>query len=154
MDFVKRGDGSTRYIVVQLRGKPGFTVVDFGTRRMVEQVVPTGGPLGEASSYGLALDPTQATLWVAGSHDDSVVAYGVPGRCRPGQRCAWERIESVGVGRRPAWLTVTPDGKTLYVSLIGENAAVLVDTASMTIIKKLSTGDSPGRNVAGTLATR
>jgi len=154
MDFVKRGDGSTRYIVVQLRGQPGFTVVDFGTRRMVEQVVPTGGPPGEVSSYGLALDPTQATLWVAGSHDDSVVAYGVPGRCRPGQRCAWERIESVGVGRRPAWLTVTPDGKTLYVSLIGENAAVLVDTASMTIIKKLSTGDSPGRNVAGTLATR
>ncbi|MEE2636004.1 MAG: hypothetical protein VYE68_02070, partial [Acidobacteriota bacterium] len=154
MDFVKRGDGSTRYIVVQLRGQHGFTVIDFGTRRVVEQVAPPGTPSGEALSYGLALDPSQATLWIASSQDNSVVAYGVPGRCRPGQRCAWERLESVGVGRRPAWLTVTPDGKTLYVSLTGENAAALVDTATMAMVDKLSTGDGPGRNVTGTLATR
>lgn len=157
MDFVKRGDGSTRSIVVQLRGQHGFTVIDFGTRRVVEQVAPPGTPSGAALSYGLTLDPAQTTLWVASSHDDSVVAYGVPSRCRPGQSgppCAWERLESVAVGRHPAWLTVTPDGQTLYVSLTGENAAALVDTATMGMVEKLSTGDGPGRNVAGTLATR
>ena len=154
MDFVKRGDGSTRYIVVQLRGQHGFTVIDFGTRRVVERVAPPGTPSGEASSYGLALDQAQTTLWIASSHDDSVVAYGVPSRCRPGQRCGWQLLESVSVGRRPAWLTVTPDGQTLYVSLIGENAAALVDTATMALVEKLSTGNGPGRNVAGTLVTR
>ena len=158
MGFVKRGDGSTRYIVVQLRGQHGFTVIDFGTRRVVERVAPPGTPSGKASSYGLALDPSQTTLWIASSHDDSVVAYGVPSRrCRPGQAgqdCAWERLESVGVGRRPGWLTVTPDGQTLYVSLTGEKAAALVNTATMAMVGKLSTGNGPGRNVAGTLATR
>lgn len=154
MDFVKRGDGSTRYIVAQVSGQFGFTVIDFGTRRVVGQVELPGTPSGEVPSYGLALDPSQATLWVASSHDDSVVAYGVPGRCPPDQPCVWERLESVGVGRRPAWLTVTPDGQTLYVSLTGENAAALVDTGTMVMIDKLSTGNGPGRNLAGTLATR
>ena len=82
------------------------------------------------------------------------MAYGVPGRCPPDQPCVWEPLESVDVGRRPAWLTVTPDGQTLYVSLTGENAAALVDTGMMVMIDKLSTGNEPGRNVAGTLATR
>ena len=154
MDFVKRGDGSTRYIVAQVSGQFGFTVIDFGTRRVVGQVELPGTPSGEVPSYGLALDPSQATLWVASSHDDSVVAYGVPGRCPPDQPCVWERLESLGVGRRPAWLTVTPDGQTLYVSLTGENAAALVDTGTMVMIDKLSTGNGPGRNLAGTLATR
>ena len=154
MDFVKRGDGSTRYIVAQLRGQHGFTVIDFGTRRVVARVAPSETGSREASSYGLALDPDQTTLWIASSHDDSVVAYGVPSRCRPGQHCAWERLKSVGVGRHPAWLTVIPDGETLYVALIGENAAALVDTETMAMVEKFSTGNEPGRNVAGTLATR
>ena len=140
MDFVKSSDGSTRYIVAQLGGQHGFTVIDFGTRQVVERVELPGASPGEASSYGLAFGPDQDTLWVASSHDGSVVAYGVPSRCRPGrplppgQRCAWEWLEAVPVGGRPVWLTMTPDGKSLYVSLAGENAAAVVDTATMAAV--------------------
>ena len=160
MDFAKSGDGSTRNIVVQLRGRHGFTVISFGTRQVVERIEPPGLPPGDASSYGLAFDPDQDTLWVVSSHDDSVVAYDVPSPCRPGrprlpgQRCAWEQLESVRVGRRPAWLTMTPDGTSLYVSLAGENATAVVDTATMAAVAKVSTGRGPGRSVAGSLVTR
>lgn len=156
IEFIRSGDGSTRYLIVQLDGEPGFTVVSFGTRQVLARVEPYEA-IGARISSGLALSPDRETLWVAGGHDDTLVKYEVPERCRPGPpevACPWERLGSVGVGGRPTWLTMTADGASLYVSLAGESAVAVVDTEEMALEGRVATGPEPGRGVSGALATR
>jgi YVTN family beta-propeller protein len=63
-------------------------------------------------------------------------------------------LKVVEVGLHPDWLTLTPDGKSLYVALAGEDATAVVDTETMTLVDKIPVGNVPKRNIAGVLATR
>ena len=60
----------------------------------------------------------------------------------------------VDVGRHPDWLTLTPDGKSLYVALAGEDVTAVVDTETMTVVERIPVGNVPKRNVAGVLSAR
>ena len=168
MAFLKNGDGSTRWIIVQLSDFHGFAVVDFVTRREIERVELPHPPgqgketqgLQGSPSHGLAISPDQSTLWATSKYYHSVVAYGVPSPCRPerppdpGQRCEWEVLKVVNVGLHPDWLTITPDGKSLYAALAGEDATAVVDTKTMTLVDKIPVGNVPKRNIAGVLTVR
>jgi YVTN family beta-propeller protein len=168
MAFTKNGDGSTRWIIVQLSDFHGISVVDFATRKEIERVEfpdPSGHEretvgLQGSPSHGLAMSPDQKVLWATSKYYHAVFAYGVPTRCRPGsepapgQRCEWEFLKVVDVGLHPDWLALTPDGKSLYVALAGEDVTAVIDTESMTVTDRIPVGNVPKRNIAGVLATR
>ena len=57
----------------------------------------------------------------------------------------------VEVGQHPDWLAITPDGKSLYVAVAGEDVTVVVDNKTMTVVDRIPVGAVPKRNVAGRL---
>ncbi|MBI1355945.1 MAG: hypothetical protein GC160_16515 [Acidobacteria bacterium] len=168
MTFIKGGDGSTRQVLVELSDLHGFAVVDFGTRQELTRVeipeIPgrekvTEGLQG-SPSHGLALSPDQKVLWVASKLYGAVAAFAAPAPCRAdreppkGKSCVWEMIKLVDVGSHPDWLSLTPDGKSLYVALAGDNETAVVDTESMEVAARIPVGNVPKRNVAGVLSAR
>jgi YVTN family beta-propeller protein len=168
MALIKNGEGSTEQIIVQLSDFHGFAVVDFATRKEIQRVKFPDPPgvekemegLQGSPSHGLAVTPDQKVLWATSKYYHAVYAYRVPEPCRPGRapdperRCEWELLKIVDVGSHPDWLAITPDGKSLYVALAGEDATAVVDAESMTVVAKIPVGSVPKRNVAGVLSTR
>ena len=168
MAFLKSGDGSTDKVIVQLSDFHGFAVLDFATRQVVERIefpAPPGREkethtLQGSPAHGLAVSPDQEVVWSTSKYYGAVYAYGVPDNCRPGwredeeRRCEWEMLGVVEVGRHPDWLAITPDGKSLYVALAGDDETAVVDTEAMKVVDRIPVGNVPKRNVAGILATR
>jgi YVTN family beta-propeller protein len=168
MALTKNGEGSTGQIIVQLSDFHGFAVVDFATRQEIERVEFPDPPgierelegLQGSPAHGLAFSPDQSVLWSTSKYYHAVYAYGVPQPCRPGRptppgrRCEWEFLKVVDVGSHPDWLAMTPDGKSLYVALAGEDVTAVVDTETMTVVDRIAVGSVPKRVVAGVLATK
>ena len=73
-----------------------------------------------------------------------VAAYALP-ECK--------LLKVVPVGSHPEWLTIPPDGKSLYVATAGDDAVVVVDNKSMTVVKTIPVGAVPKRNTSGMLRT-
>lgn len=167
MAFFKAGDGTTRRILTQLSDFHGFVEIDYATRQIVKRVefpAPEGREkethtLQGSPAHGLAVSPDQQVVWSTSKHYGAVYAYRPPGRCRsngedPEDRCEWEMLGMVEVGRHPDWLSLTPDGKFLYVALAGDDETAVVDTESMKVVDRIPVGNVPKRNTAGVLATR
>jgi YVTN family beta-propeller protein len=55
----------------------------------------------------------------------------------------------VVVGSHPEWLTLTPDGRTAYVAVAGEDETAAVDIATLKVVARVKVGNVPKRN--GTL---
>jgi YVTN family beta-propeller protein len=168
MALIKNGEGSTGQIIVQLSDFHGFAVVDFATRKEIARVEFPDPPglekelegLQGSPAHGLAFSPDQSVLWSTSKYYHAVYAYAVPQPCRPGRpaepgrRCEWEMLKIVDVGSHPDWLAMTPDGKSLYVALAGDDLTAVIDTETMTVVDKIAVGSVPKRVVAGVLATR
>ena len=60
-------------------------------------------------------------------------------------------LGSVDVGRAPNWVTLTPDGKTAYVSNAASNSVSVVDIKSMKEVTRIPVGEVPKRNTTGVL---
>jgi YVTN family beta-propeller protein len=168
MALMRNGEGSTGQILVQLSDFHGFVVVDYATQKEIERVEfpdiqgrekETEGLQG-SPSHGIVISPDRKTVWATSKYYHAVLAYGVPDSCRPDrppepdQRCEWELLKVVDVGLHPDWLALAPDGKSLFVALAGEDVTAVVDTETMTLVKRIPVGNVPKRNVAGVLATR
>jgi YVTN family beta-propeller protein len=83
-------------------------------------------------------------LWVTSKYYGYVAAYSLPD-CR--------LLKVVPVGSHPEWLTIPPDGKTLYVAIAGRDAVVAVDNKTMKVVKTIPVGAVPKRNTSGILRT-
>jgi YVTN family beta-propeller protein len=150
MAFTQNPDGSTKDIIVQLSDFHGFAVVDFATRKETRRVTlpdPPDAPtetqgLQGAPSHGLALSADGKILWATSKLHDFVAAYSLPD-CK--------LLKVVQVGLHPEWLTIPPDGRNLYVAVAGLDATVVVDTASMKVVKTIPVGAVPKRNTSGML---
>ena len=55
------------------------------------------------------------------------------------------------VGSHPDWLAITPDGKSLYVAVAGDDKTVVVDNQTLTVVKTIPVGAVPKRVVSGVL---
>ena len=62
-------------------------------------------------------------------------------------------LKVVPVGLHPDWLTIPPDGKSLYVAVAGEDETVVVDIASMKVVQRIRVGSVPKRVTSGVLRT-
>jgi YVTN family beta-propeller protein len=153
MVFTKNPDGSTKEIIVQLSNFHGFAVVDFATRKEINRVtlpdVPgetrvTDGIQG-SPAHGLAITPDGKVLWSTSKYYDYVAAYSLPDL---------KLLKVVTVGSHPEWLTIPPDGKSLYVAVAGKNATVVVDNKTMAVVATIAVGQVPKRNNSGMLQTQ
>ena len=150
MAFTWNADGSTKEIIVQLSEFHGFAVVDFAARKEVRRVTlpdPPGqekelGVLQGSPAHGLAVSPDGKQLWSTSKWYHSVMAYSLPD---------YKFLKTVEVGSHPDWLTITPDGKSLYVANAGDDETVVVDIKTMTVVGKIAVGSVPKRNTSGAL---
>jgi YVTN family beta-propeller protein len=146
----KNTDGSTKRLFVQLSEVHGFAVVDFQQRKEVQRVmlpeIPEEqrdkGPFNGSPSHGIGVTPDGRSLWVASRPNGMAYEYSLPDL---------KLVGSVAVGKRPDWLTFTPDSKRLYVATESTNSVTVVDTPSRTVVTKITVGPSPKRNITAVL---
>jgi YVTN family beta-propeller protein len=55
------------------------------------------------------------------------------------------------VGKRPDWITFSPDSKTVYVSTGGANSVSAVDIATRKEVARIPVGEDPKRNITAIL---
>jgi YVTN family beta-propeller protein len=150
MAFTRNPDGSTKQIIVQLTGFHGIVVVDFAAHKEVKRVeIPdmagekkeTEGLQG-SPSHGLAITPDGKMLWATSKYYGAVAAFSLPD---------FRFLKLVKVGLYPDWLTIPPDGKSLYVAAAGKDETVVVDIATQEVVKTIPVGPVPKRNASGVL---
>jgi YVTN family beta-propeller protein len=145
MAITTNPDGSTKWVIAQLGGYNGFSVVDFATQKEInkialpelpkEQQNPHGPP---ANSHGIAVTPDQKTLLVNSRLNSTLYAYSIPDL---------KFLGSVKLGGKGAgWLVVTPDSKTAYVANEHTNNVSAVDIASLKEVALIPVGFAPARN--------
>jgi YVTN family beta-propeller protein len=138
--------------VAQLSDFHGFVLVDFATRKEVKRVAlpdPKGRErethgLQGSPSHGLAITPDGRMLWATSKYYDYVAAYSLPDL---------KLLKVVDVGLHPEWLTIPPDGKSLYVAVAGKDATAVVDNKSLQVVTTIPVGAVPKRNASGMLKT-
>ena len=146
-------DGAGRRIFAQINRTNGFSVVDFATHKEVDRIKypdePTGfGSACEGISHGIGIAPDNKTLWANSRAANSVFIYSLPDLkllwgaflC-PKWMC---RASLPGSGG-PAWITFTPDSKTVYVSSCGARTVSAIDVEAMKELARIPVGEVPDR---------
>jgi YVTN family beta-propeller protein len=148
--FEKNPDGSTKRLYVQLSDFHGFVIVDFAQHKELSRVtlpeIPAAqrdpGPFNGSPSHGIGVAPDGKTLWVTSRTNQRVYVYSLPDV---------KLLGEVPVGKRPDWLTFTPDSKTVYVSTGGANSTSAIDIASRKEVARITVGEDPKRVITATL---
>jgi YVTN family beta-propeller protein len=163
MAFATNPDGSTKWIFVQLTAFDGFAVVDFASREEIKRVdypdLPAGrSPVpvaatrtnpgssaagGADPSHGLAVTPDGKMLVANSRLNSALYLYSLPDLKLTG-------TVFLG-GKGAAWVTLTPDGKTAYVSNAVTNDVSVISLTSMKEIARIPVGFVPKRNGTGIL---
>jgi YVTN family beta-propeller protein len=145
-------DGSGRRIFVQLGPTNGFSVVDFAQRKEVAMIKVPDEPKGfgngcEAISHGIGISPDQKTLWVNSRTANSVFAYSLPDIKLLGHVPLPEQPipGKAPRGSSPAWVTFSPDSKTVYVSSCGIKTVTAIDVQAMKEVARIAVGEMPDR---------
>ena len=144
--FETNPDGSTRRMFVQLSNLHGFAVVDFKERKEVSRVtlpeIPLEardpGPFNASPSHGIGVAPDGRTLWALSRPNGMVYAYSLPGLTLLG---------GAPVGRRPDWLTFTPDSQRVYVATEPSDSVTVIDVPSRKEVTRIKVGRGPKRNI-------
>jgi YVTN family beta-propeller protein len=177
MAFTRNGDGSTREIIVQLSDFHGVAVLDFATRKENYRYEFPDAPgverelegLQGSPAHGLAVSSDQRTIWSTSKYYHAVYGFRLPkpncgeperGYRRPGAPeppppppCEFELVGIVDVGSHPDWLGLTPDGKSLYVALAGDDETAVIDTEKMEVVARIAVGNVPKRLTVGEIQT-
>jgi YVTN family beta-propeller protein len=145
-------DGTGRRIFVQLGPTNGFSVVDFAQRKEVAMIKVPDEPKGfgngcEAISHGIGISPDQKTLWVNSRTANSVFAYSLPDIKLLGHVSLPEQPVpgKPNRGSSPAWVTFSPDSKTVYVSSCGIKTVTAIDVQAMKELARIRVGEMPDR---------
>ena len=138
-------DGSPKRLFAQGTRLYGFFVVDWEQRKAVDFISPPPLPVSQQNfdgiqdgvGHGLVVLPDQSALWYASRLDSRVYSWSLPDL---------EFKGGIEVGPSPQWLTTTPDGATLYVSMVGSMETAAIDTQTHEIIARIPVGFGPKRN--------
>lgn len=145
-------DGSGRRIFAQLNGTNGFSVVDFATHKEVARIKnpddPKGFPAGcEGMSHGIGISPDHKTLWTNSRPANAVFVYSLPDLKLMGH-VSLPETEVPGKSPRgggPAWVTFTPDSRTVYISTCGTKSVTAIDVTAIKEITRIPVHEMPDR---------
>lgn len=150
-------DGSTSRIFFSYAGYPGIVVISARTGRELERVpypVPTSGPykgLAPASGngkdlgfHGGEISPDGKTYWVM--QGSWVREFALPSLKFMGEvQLALD--DQAGLAYRPiiegSWLTISPDGKTVYAVRPGRDLLSAIDVRTLKEVAEVPTGEYP-----------
>ncbi|HEV2443350.1 MAG TPA: c-type cytochrome [Steroidobacteraceae bacterium] len=150
-------DGETSRMFFSYAGYPGIVVISAGTGRELERVpypVPTSGPykgMAPASGngkdlgfHGGEISPDGKTYWVM--QGSWVREFALPDLKFVGEvQLALD--DQAGLAYRPiiegSWLTISPDGKTVYAVRPGRDLLSVIDVATMKEVAEVPTGEYP-----------
>jgi YVTN family beta-propeller protein len=145
-------DGSGHRIYAQLNQTNGFSVVDFATHKEVARIKnpdePTGFTPGcEGISHGIGISPDKKTLWTNSRPANAVFVYSLPDLKLMGHVPLPETPVpgKAPRGGGPAWITFTPDSRTVYVSTCGTKSITAIDVEAMKQIKEIPVHEMPDR---------
>jgi DNA-binding beta-propeller fold protein YncE len=152
-------DGSGHRIFANLNRTNGFSVVDFATHKEVARIKnpdePSGFPPGcEGISHGIGIAPDNKTLWTNSRPANAVFVYSLPDLKLMGH-VSLPETEVPGKAPRgggPAWITFTPDSKTVYVSTCGTKSITAIDVNAIKEVTRIPVDEMPDR--ISTLALR
>ena len=150
MAFELAPDGSTKRAFVELSDFHGFAVVDWATHKEITRVTLPDIPgkiknldgIQGAPAHGLEITPDGKMLWATSKWYGYAYAYSLPDLKPVGQ---------VEVGLGPEWMSTTPDGKRIYVSLAGDDAVAVVDVKKMAVVQRIPVGYVPKANLIARL---
>src|SRR4029077_13058211 len=93
------------------------------------------------------ISPDQETLWVNSKPANSVFAYSLPEIKLLGHVPLPEQPVAGKAPRSgsPAWITFTPDSKTVYVSTCGVKTVTAIDTQALKEVARIPVGEMPDR---------
>ena len=147
-------DGSGRRIFINLGALNSFSVVDFAKRVEVARIKAPDEPTGfgggrgcESNAHGIGISPDQKTLWVNSRPSNSVFAYSLPDIKLLGHVSLPEQVVPGKPSRsgNPAWITFTPDSRTVYVSSCGVKTVTAIDVQKLKEVARIPVGEMPDR---------
>ncbi len=145
-------DGSGHRIFAQLNQTNGFSVVDFATHKEVARIKNPDEPKGftpgcEGISHGIGIAPDHKTLWSNSRPANAVFVYSLPDLQLLGHVSLPETAVpgKANRGGGPAWITFTPDSKTVYVSTCGTKSITAIDVESRKEVTRIPVGEMPDR---------
>ena len=145
-------DGSGHRIFAQLTQTNGFSVVDFATHKEVARIKNPDEPKGftpgcEGISHGIGIAPDHKTLWTNSRPANAVFVYSLPDLQLLGHVSLPETTVpgKANRGGGPAWVTFTPDSKTVYVSTCGTKSISAIDVETMKELTRIPVGEMPDR---------
>jgi YVTN family beta-propeller protein len=128
-------------LYAEVDGLVGLEVADVGQRKMIHRVTadltPEQTKVG-SRSHGLAIRPDQKEIWECDVEHHDVHIYDITGE-KPKQ------IKTLPMGEKVYWLTFTPDGKTAYDAVRGNNEVAVVDATTKEIRTRITVGKEPKR---------
>ena len=107
--------------------------------RVVATITVGLGPLG------IAITPDNREVYISNfGQDPRLVPGGVAGNTVSVIETSSNKvISTIPVGKLPAGVAVTPDGKQAFVTCRGENQVWVIDTATHTVIRKIDVQNDP-----------
>ena len=153
MIFDTNADGSTKRIFVQLSNYHGVAVVDFATH---EEITRFELPAIAGREQGDSKDSRERRRTASRSPptEDAARHQQV---VRPALRLLAARPEADwqrACRQSSEWLTLTPDGKTAYVAVAGDDETAAVDIKTLKVTARVKVGYVPKRNGTGVLQTQ
>jgi len=138
-----RRDESLAYVA--LSALHGFAVVDLKKREVIRRVempaLPSGTqiPPYETLTHGLALTPDERELYVTSMAGKAIYVFSVP---------ELNQLAKIDVGRFPNWITVSPDGRFVFVSNQLDDTVSAIDTRTKKVVATIPVGHEPKRLLA------
>ena len=152
LDIQSNPDGTGYRVFAQLNRTNGFSVVDFATRKEVARIThpdePTGfGTACEGISHGIGVAPDGKTVWANSRPANSVFVYSLPDLKLLGHVSLPENKVpgKPNRGGGPAWVTFTPDSKTVYISTCGTKSVTAIDVKTIKKVAEIPVGEVPDR---------
>ena len=137
-------------LYVQLSSFYGFVVADPHTGKILRRVdmpIPKGqqkpDTLPVTTNHGIRITADGRYLIANGSMTDLTAVYALPDL---------RLIGIVPVGRDPNWVTVSPDGRRIFISNRGSDDVSVIDLASRKEVARVKVGKYPQRMTSVALA--
>jgi DNA-binding beta-propeller fold protein YncE len=134
-------DGLNGFAVADVRQRKVITTVEHSTTLGWFIPIKSLGYLslgGFKRCHGLAIRPDQEEVWSTCAQNLAVHRLGEP---------SYPEIHLMELEGRGYWLTFSSDSRYAFVALSNRNEVAVIDAINKQVLRHLSVGDTPKRNI-------